>query len=346
MALEASGGADGDRVWTLRSGRLPAGLELTSPGRIMGTPTAPGTAALTVSVSGGAGRARASFDLRVAPDDTSGYDLTLVPAGPLSPALTPHVEDARARWEDVVTGDLPSVTVPPGFFGPGFCGGRGEALNGASADDLILLVEVADVDGAGSVIGRAGPCALRGGGLPFVGTLTLDAADLPHLLDTDGLTELVIHEIAHGMGFGALWQRLDLIEGGGTDDPRYPGPNAVSAYRELGGEGDVPLQATGGRGSAGSHWRESEMNSEVMTALKERAGVAEPLSSVTAGAMADLGYEVDLAAADPYSLPSPRGAVASAAARDDPGYDVVIRGLIRVLLEDGRATTIGIPERR
>jgi hypothetical protein len=47
---------------------------------------------------------------------------------------------------------------------------------------------------------------------------------------------------------------------------------------------------------------------ELMTGFVGAAG--NPLSALTAAAMGDLGYQVDLAAAEPYTLPAPGGRVA------------------------------------
>jgi hypothetical protein len=57
-----------------------------------------------------------------------------------------------------------------------------------------------------------------------------------------------------------------------------------------------------------------------------------PLSRVSIASMADLGYAVDLAQADPYTLPSL--VRAPAPARFDPlGYDVILHEPVRFLPE-------------
>ncbi len=59
----------------------------------------------------------------------------------------------------------------------------------------------------------------------------------------------------------------------------------------------------GGVGSAGSHWRESVFDTELMTSLAENTGTAMPISRITVGQFADLGYVVNYAAADAYTKP-------------------------------------------
>jgi hypothetical protein len=63
----------------------------------------------------------------------------------------------------------------------------------------------------------------------------------------------------------------------------------------------VPLETTGGAGTAGVHWSESMFGNELMTGFI--SGTPDPFSIPTVGAMQDLGYTVNYAAADPYSLP-------------------------------------------
>ena len=45
-------------------------------------------------------------------------------------------------------------------------------------------------------------------------------------------------------------------------------------------------------------------DTELMTGYAERRGVAMPISRMTVGALEDLGYSVNYAAADPYTIPA------------------------------------------
>jgi hypothetical protein len=65
----------------------------------------------------------------------------------------------------------------------------------------------------------------------------------------------------------------------------------------------VPLETGGGGGTAGAHWSEATFGAEIMTGFLN-GGVPNPLSRITVGAFADLGYTVNYAAADAYSLPN------------------------------------------
>ena len=66
-----------------------------------------------------------------------------------------------------------------------------------------------------------------------------------------------------------------------------------------------PLQLltdhTGGPGTAEGHWRETTFDDELMTGFIEQGEM--PLSRMTIASLQDLGYEVNLDAANAYQLP-------------------------------------------
>ena len=89
------------------------------------------------------------------------------------------------------------------------------------------------------------------------------------------------------------------------------------------------LENQGGEGTARSHWRETTFDSEVMTGFSEAVGVPQPLSRVTIAAMRDIGYTVDMSAADPYTLPTPR--VVEGVPEPATVWDEVLEEPMRVL---------------
>ena len=112
------------------------------------------------------------------------------------------------------------------------------------------------------------------------------------------LFSVILHEMGHVLGIGTLWSTFGLTSGS-----QYIGADAVNAYHQLGGTGFVPIETGGGPGSAFVHWSEAVFDNELMTPQAALPGVAMPLSILTIGGVQDLGYKVDYAAADPYSLP-------------------------------------------
>ena len=333
--LRASGGDGSAFTWTLESGELPAGLVLEPNGRIRGTPTTSDTAAIVLRVQSGEFESSQSYVLQVVANRTASYDITVAPVVPIPPAFVPIVDAAIARWQAAIVGDLPQRSIGLTTFDPGECGGFGTVVNGTATDDIIVLVNIAPIDGRGSVLGFAGPCLIRSpGNLPIVGVLTLDAVDLG-FLGTEAQIALITHEIGHALGFGAMWETFDLISAS-TTDPRYLGSAANAQWHATGGSGNAPIENEGGEGTVRSHWRESTFGRELMTGFAN-TDVFQPLSRMTIASFADLGYTVDLAAADPFTPSSPMTSAQLSRSLDSAaGHDVVYDGVVGRVDESGR----------
>lgn len=114
----------------------------------------------------------------------------------------------------------------------------------------------------------------------------------------------------------------------------------MTEYRAIGGVGNVPLETTGGDGTRDSHWAESVFDRQVMTGFIEQTGTFMPLTRITIASMADLGYTVDLTAADSFSLMV--ALLAPDALRDNMGHDHIFRGPIIILEEDGSSRTLDL----
>ena len=65
----------------------------------------------------------------------------------------------------------------------------------------------------------------------------------------------------------------------------------------------MPVEADGGSGTRLSHWDETVFDTELMTGWYN-SGETNPLSRITVASMADLGYQVNMAAADSYTRPT------------------------------------------
>ena len=164
-------------------------------------------------------------------------------------------------------------------------------------DDLLLLVQITDIDGAGRTFSEVTECVVRtSNGLPIVATLKLDIRDLNTLEASGDLDDAVLREVTHALGFGisAPWDLI--LVGAGLADPFFPGARAVAAFQAAGfsAPNPVPVENTSGFGTRDRRWRESVLGAELMTGEFD-SGVPNPLSRITLGAMADLGY----AAVDP-----------------------------------------------
>lgn len=227
---------------------------------------------------------------------TSEFNIEVVfPDNTLTPSQQAVFTSAAARWEQLIIGDLPDVLDP--ILG--------------LIDDVRIEATAPFIDGPGGILGQAGPRLLRTDGtfLPYDGVMEFDSADLADL-EADGEFEAVIlHEMGHVLGFGSIWQILGLLQGAGGDDPRFVGTGAVAEYNAIFGvTGTVPVENEGGPGTRDGHWRETVFGHELMTGFLD-SGVFNPISRVTTASLADMGYEVNLDASDPYTPPS--GAAAS-----------------------------------
>jgi hypothetical protein len=314
-ALFAMGGDGSAVTWSVASGALPPGVNLGTGGVFSGRPTATGTFTITVRVTNASGQSdQKTFVFTVVAENPNRFNITRMDVSTVPANIAPHVAAAITRWENAITGDLYRDDIPRGFFSATHCGGFGEAVNGTWLDDIILMVNIAPIDGLGKILGQASPCAIRFDILTEVGFLTLDSDDLSRLAGTQTLTDIIFHEIGHVLGFGTLWSGFDCppddpftacwsyLTGEGTADPRFAGPLAVQEWQALGGMGTVPVEGTGGSGTADSHWRESVFTTEMMTGFVSPTGTTNPLSRVTLASMADMGYVVNYAAAETFRL--------------------------------------------
>ena len=213
--------------------------------------------------------------------------------GGLNTAQKKAFKSAADRWTKVIVGDVPSVMV-----------------DGEVIDDLLILAQGVPIDGAGGILGQAGPTHLRPASagvnafLPAKGTMSFDTADLAAMQANGTLLDVITHEMGHVIGIGTIWPHKHLLAGATTGNPTFTGTTAKKEYGVLKGTGPaaVPVENTGGAGTKNSHWRETVFKNELMSGFIAAAG--NPLSRVTAGSLKDLGYVVNMNAAEPYTLPN------------------------------------------
>lgn len=215
--------------------------------------------------------------------------------GGLSQRQMDAFRGAADRWVRLIVGDLPSVTLP----------------NGQVIDDVLIFARGEDIDGVGNVLGQAGARELRPANagrfafLPATGEMSFDVADLERMEDDGTLNDVITHEMGHVLGVGRqIWRLKGLLDGAGSSDPTFNGARAIEEYALLRGGTPVPVPVAnvGGPGTRDTHWRESVFVNELMTGTIRSAG--NPISRMTAGSLRDLGYEVNIDAAEPYELPN------------------------------------------
>ncbi|MBB5235133.1 leishmanolysin-related zinc metalloendopeptidase [Deinococcus budaensis] len=296
VKARVEGSGDRGLVW---ASTQPGVARVDEVGRV--TAVAPGLARITATSRQDPAR-QAQLTVTVsaaaAPPTADPFDITLVyPAGsPLTAAQRTAFNQAAQRWSQVITAGLPEV--------------RGVRLSSGetvTVDDLVIVVNSVALDGPGGVLGQAGPRQVRPGGtLPLWGDMQFDAADLASLEQGGRLQGVVLHEMGHVLGIGTLWNRFlssDTSSCASATRVQYGGGKALHEYRQLGGPlAGVPVEDQHSPGTKCGHWKEDVFQTELMTGFASAGHM--PLSRLTLGALADLGYRVNFALADAYSLPA------------------------------------------
>lgn len=214
------------------------------------------------------------------------------------------IRAAAARVSQLIASPFRPVTLP----GDAEACDKGLPAVRGRVDRFFVFVRVLPLDE--DLYAEAWPCDLHDGSyLPVYGAVSLNSRVLGDL-SADDLTDTVIHETLHALGVGTLWEADARVSLNGESDGRslvtksggrfyYTGARGVAAYRALGGQGDrIPLDADAG------HWAGSAVCSEILSGdAGDYTGRVNPVSPLTLGALEDLGYRVNRAAASPYTLP-------------------------------------------
>lgn len=233
---------------------------------------------------------------RIVPDSEFHIDVEFL--GGLTTTQRAVFHDAAARWEEIIVGDLPP-----------------DIVNGVEIDDVVIGAQGKEIDGAGgpdgNVLGQAGPIHLRDGSLlPSTGKMAFDSHDLAEMEADGSLMDVIVHEMGHVLGIGTLWSLHNLlqdpVDGFGEDNPVFVGPRAIAEYALIrGGSASMPVPVAdrGGAGTRNGHWRERTFDNELMTGWINQ-GTVNPISRMSVASLEDLGYQVNLDAADAYGMPA------------------------------------------
>jgi hypothetical protein len=240
-------------------------------------------------------------------------------------SLKPSFEAAAARWQSIITSDIPNMNggLKPAASG---CNIKDEAPF-PGVDDIAIYVGIipaAQSAGPNGLKFRAEPCVTRAGSfLPAISVIQFSSDTLPTAYQNpesffNPTTIIFTHNIARALGFGTNWLKKGLISGSVgnglcSSDSEYTGGNAVREAQLLGEVGNIIFRwqvyniPNDPPAKCSESWNNSRYAYEMMGGanIRRNGWLSTPpaLSKVSIGAMQDLGYTVDYGAADPIELP-------------------------------------------
>lgn len=221
------------------------------------------------------------------------FNIQLNFSGGLTTSEEAVFTQAEHFWESVITG---YKTTPTSF------------------SSLVINASGTAIDGVGGILGQAGPNSVYFVGsylMADAGRMEFDSADLANMQSNGTLYGVILHEMAHVMGFGTLWGDNGVYTDG---TGRYTGSAALAEYKlEFSPSATyVPVELGGSAGTANSHWNEvngggsatgikgilpgaasygEDFQNELMTGW---VGAAPFVSLTTIASFADIGYTVNL----------------------------------------------------
>ncbi len=175
-------------------------------------------------------------------------------------------------------------------------------------DPIIINADIEYIDGVNGVLGSAGPTWIysdvNGFTLTAEGDMRFDSSDIASLESNNMFDDVILHEMAHVLGLGTLWQANNVyVPGSG----QYTGAYALAQWQiefNQPGATFVPVELDGGQGTAGGHWNENlggggatgivDLNGndiafELMTGWLNSPSY---ISDTTLMSFADIGYQV------------------------------------------------------
>jgi len=296
-----TGTLTGATVVTNSSGVATLGGWVLGPGMncLSATVAAPGVAGSPVG-----------FIATGIPASGPGYEISVQYLSCVTASQEAAFANAVTRWAGIITGDVADLSNVS--LSPGLCGSNAPGLLNRNIDDLLIFATIEPIDGPGKILGSAGPCFIRiPGNLPVIGLMRFDVADIDMLEASGQLTNVILHEMGHVIGIGSLWSLFGLLQqaspvGGPPLDTYDNGAGAIAGFDAIGGttytQGNkAPVENMFSSGTINAHWRESVLANELMTGFLNGSG-PNPLSLLTVRSLADFGYTINPAAADPFFL--------------------------------------------
>ncbi len=254
--------------------------------------------------------------------------------------------NAAAKWRRMIVGHVRNSTLNRA---PGDCVSWMPAIN-ETISDVVIFARIGPIDSGGTnglnTLARAGPCLYNTQDLlTTTGLMEFDEYDVPSMITDGTFGDVVLHEMGHVLGVGSLWRvgGRTLLADAGSAAPYFTGPTTLAAFRTINtvtfASGN-PVPVEGNQypvGTRDAHWRQSIFGKELMQGFAKAGGM--PLSRVTVASLQDLGYVVNLNAADPFSITAGivRGFPEPAVTADVHLHDGIVWEMLGV---DGRGRVV------
>ena len=211
-------------------------------------------------------------------DAASSFNIMITYGGDLSGELAESFSKAADYFSQIILTDVADLS--------------------SGLDDIEIAASLIEIDGAGSILGRAGPQYVRSSNyLPTEAIMEFDVADAQTFADQGLWDDIVFHEMLHTLGFGTLWGYMDLRDGSiENGDMTFNGTHANDVYEDEfaslaaadGFDFGVPIETDGGAGTAGGHWDEGTFDNEIMTGYVNGSNF---MSWMSIAALEDMGYD-------------------------------------------------------
>ena len=208
---------------------------------------------------------------------------------------------AVAKWTRALSknrGDFPLNTPPNQCF-------AGAPRLNENHHNLLVFVSIGYIDGANGQLAFTSVCSISADdALPVVAHIRLDRTDIAWMEEQRVFAGVVTHELGHALGFNPPTYMAKGLAAGGVTDPYFSGSTARAEFQKHGAwytGVTVPLEDSRDKGPNDPHWRFVVFWDELM-AGELGPKYRMPLSVITLGLFADLGYNVDFTVADSYEV--------------------------------------------
>ncbi len=171
---------------------------------------------------------------------------------------------AKTTWETLLGGHQDGMVL--------FTSAGSSYVSGQMVSNVFINAEVRPDDGIGGRLGKAGVDEVAQDTSGFIlstnASMEFDSADIG-LLTVVERDSLVLHELAHALGFGNLWTQNSLYVPGSGE---FLGAEATAVWQSEFGQLGIPdIETEGGPGTAGGHWNEN-LNGSGLTGITDSLG--------------------------------------------------------------------------